>query len=320
MRNTKLLKIFAAILLVAIMSMNSAIIFASATEDNMSEVVANGYYRHPITGIIEDSGGESSAALGQSMVMSVAPTVAMLEEVDGKYYVTFSFNLMNSISDVEFQVQQRGDSDWEIVTHEIISTGDDVETFKIEIPTQDAIVRASAFVVPMGRSVVFYMDFIESDTTTSTSDDTTTTTTTTTSSSSSSDFESLLESADDVITSLDIDFGSDTDVLTDSSQSVTVDGNSVIIDDSVWLILLAYIFCGNVLSGVALFGIYMLIKKIINKNTVTKADDLNDDLDVDLDKQDDEADLNDDFSFDDLEDFNKDDSIVDVWSDSKDEN
>ncbi|MFI3141018.1 MAG: heme-binding Shp domain-containing protein [Clostridia bacterium] len=324
MRNTKYLKVITAIFMVMIMSINTAVIFASATEDNLTEVVANGYYRHPITGIIEDSGGESSSALGQSMVSSVAPTVAMLEEVDGKYYVTFAFNLMNSISNVEFQVQERDDSDWETVSHEIVSTGDDIETFKIEIPAADAIVRASAFVVPMGRSVVFYMDFIESDASSSltdtTTDSSTDTTTSSSTSSSSSDFDSLIASADDVITSYDITFSSDeTSSDEESSSSTDETSESLIIDDSVWLILLAYIFCGNVLSGTVLIVIYMLIKKAFEGGfkTTTKTETLNFEDDSDEDSKEDSS--FDDFDdFDDLDDLDNQ-EFTDVWSDTENE-
>lgn len=310
MINTKFLKVITAILMVMIVSINTAVIFASATEENLTEVVANGYYRHPITGIIEDSGGESSSALGQSMVSSVAPTVAMLEEVDGSYYVTFAFNLMNSISDVEFQVQERGDSDWETITHEIVSTGDDIETFKIEIPAADAIIRASAFVVPMGRSVVFYIDFIESDSASSSTD----TTTSSSTSSSSSDFDSLIASADDVITSYDISFSTD-EVSSDETDSQSTDENteSLIIDDSVWLVLLAYIFCGNVLSGTALIVIYMLIKKAFEGGF--KAKPKMDILDLDDDTN---EDVKEESSFDDFDDLDND-EFTDVWSDAKNE-
>lgn len=112
----------------------------------------------PQTGIIEDSGGESNAALGQSMVEGVVESVGLLEtDLDENQYLAFTFNLMDSISDVAIQTQGATSDDWNDVAFEIVAEGNDNKSFLIPVPTQSTIFRVSLFVKPMGRSVLFFM-------------------------------------------------------------------------------------------------------------------------------------------------------------------
>lgn len=128
----------------------------SAAEEYTVEIA--GYYAHPTTGIIEDSGGEANHALGQSMVAGVVDSVGLLEtDLDGNLYLSVTFHLMDSISDVSIQVQESGADSWETVAHETVEEGNDQATFQVALPSQNAILRGSLFVLPMGRSVVFYM-------------------------------------------------------------------------------------------------------------------------------------------------------------------
>lgn len=117
-----------------------------------------GYYAHPITGIIEDSGGEANAALGQSMVEGVVEAVGLLEtDLNENQYLAFTFNLMDSISDVKIQTQGSSNDSWNDVDFEIVAEGNDNKSFLIPVPTQSTILRVSLFVKPMGRSVLFFM-------------------------------------------------------------------------------------------------------------------------------------------------------------------
>ena len=138
---------------------------ALAAEAPCEAATATGHYRHPVTGIIEDSGGESSFALGQSMVDSVASPDALLETgADGQLYLDLRFNLMSNISQVDFAVQQPNDAQWTPLGYESIAKGDDTEDLRFAIPGKDAILRCQLFVDARGRSVVFYVtvgDFTE---------------------------------------------------------------------------------------------------------------------------------------------------------------
>lgn len=130
----------------------------SAQEE--ATVKMKGLYAHPYTGIIEDSGGESSQALGQSMVDKIVSEYGLLESGNnGQLYVAFSFSLMNSISQVTFTTQDQGNTTWTGVDPQIVATGDDNTTFRIPIESEGTVVKANCFVAPMGRSVIFYIVF-----------------------------------------------------------------------------------------------------------------------------------------------------------------
>lgn len=120
--------------------------------------VATGSYRHPGTGSIEDSGGTSSEALGQSMVTSVVSPEALLETAsDGSLYLSLRFNLMSNISKTDLAVQKPGESSWTPVTYEVTATDEDSKDLRIPIPAKDVIIRAECFVDAMGRAVIFYV-------------------------------------------------------------------------------------------------------------------------------------------------------------------
>lgn len=83
-------------------------------------------YTHPVTGVIEDSGGESSAATGQGMAESAVGTQGILEVTDsGKYYLTVRFSLMDYASGHDISVQNVGDSTWSSTSVTTTATGAD---------------------------------------------------------------------------------------------------------------------------------------------------------------------------------------------------
>ena len=128
--------------------------------------VIHGTYRHPITGVIEDSGGESKEALGQSMVDRIMPEKAYYEEVNGTNYLTFSLGLMNSISDVTFELDTGGG--FTPTSYERIFDGDDTADMRVKVSSKESILRAKFFVEPMGRYVVFFIhcsDFVAGNST-----------------------------------------------------------------------------------------------------------------------------------------------------------
>lgn len=115
----------------------------------------HGVYRHPVSGIIEDSGGEEKEALGQSMVDRIMSPKAYYEEANGSNYLTFSLSLMNSISDLSFDLDTGGG--FAPTSHERIFDGDDIADIRVRVASKDSILRAKCFVEPMGRNVVFYI-------------------------------------------------------------------------------------------------------------------------------------------------------------------
>lgn len=131
-----------------------------AFADNISSEGASVHasYRHPVTDKIEDSGGESSEALGQSMVTSMVDPQGLLEsDAEGNLYLSVRFHLMSNVSKVELAVQKPGDSEWTQPSWESTAKGDDSEDFRIAVPSKDAVIRARCFVDAMGREVVFFV-------------------------------------------------------------------------------------------------------------------------------------------------------------------
>lgn len=121
----------------------------------------NRCYSHPVTGVIEDSGGEASYATGQGMVEGAVYPDGMIEVTEsGGYYLTIKMSLMDYTSGHSFVVQNIGDSGWMSTATAVTATGSDsngtTADICIQVPSENCIVRGSMYVSPMGRDVVFY--------------------------------------------------------------------------------------------------------------------------------------------------------------------
>ena len=145
----------------------------SAASGNVYTCKLNRHYQHPVSGVIEDSGGKASFATGQGMVEGCTSDFAVMEESDsGHYYLTIRMSLMDFTSGHSFMVQNRGDTEWQETAAGITGTGSDTNgttnDICIQVPSENAIVRGTMYVEPMGRSVIWYMyasDFTEGNTT-----------------------------------------------------------------------------------------------------------------------------------------------------------
>lgn len=136
---------------------------AYAASGTVYSCAINRCYAHPLTGVIEDSGGESSYATGQGMVEGCVYSNGILEVTDdGAYYLTFRMSLMDYTSGHSFQVQNVGDSGWSTPS-EIGITGNGSDSngttadVCMRVPSENCIVRGFMYVEPMGRNVVFYL-------------------------------------------------------------------------------------------------------------------------------------------------------------------
>lgn len=133
-----------------------------AASGNVYTCTVHPCYAHPVTGEIEDSGGEASYATGQGMVDGVVYTTGILELTDsGEYYLTVRFSLMDQTSGHSFWVQNVGDSGWATPAVGVTGNGTDdngtTEDICIQVPGENCVVRCSMYVAPMGRDVVFYL-------------------------------------------------------------------------------------------------------------------------------------------------------------------
>ena len=136
---------------------------AYAASGTVYSCAINRCYAHPVTGVIEDSGGESSYATGQGMVEGSAYSNGIVEVTDdGACYLTIRMSLMDYTSGHSFQVQNVGDSGWSTPS-EIGITGNGSDSngttadVCMRVPSENCVVRGSMYVEPMGRDVIFYL-------------------------------------------------------------------------------------------------------------------------------------------------------------------
>lgn len=114
-----------------------------------------------MTGEIEDAGGEAGYATGQGMVQSVVYSTGILEVTDsGEYYLTVRLGMMDYASGHSFWVQNVGDSGWSAPAVGQTGSGSDgngtTADICIQVPSENCVVRASMYVEPMGREVIYY--------------------------------------------------------------------------------------------------------------------------------------------------------------------
>ena len=151
-----------AALLVLAAGQGAAPLSARAASGNVYTCVVHPCYAHPVTGAIEDSGGEASYATGQGMVEGAVYTTGILEVTDsGAYYLTIRMSLMSYTSGHSFWVQNVGDSSWSNPAVGVTGSGSDsngaTSDICIQVPSENCVVRVSMYVSPMGRDVIFYL-------------------------------------------------------------------------------------------------------------------------------------------------------------------
>lgn len=149
------------LILVVILSLGSFSKDVKASSGNVYSCQIARTYQHPVTGKVEDSGGNSSKATGQGMVEGAISSKGLLEVTDsGDYYLTFRISLVDYTSDLTFSVQKRGASGFQVQSVTQTATGKDnngtTKDLRIKLPSQDSIIRCSMYVKPMGRNVIFY--------------------------------------------------------------------------------------------------------------------------------------------------------------------
>ncbi len=162
MKNKACGKCFAVIMLVGLIlalciKLESDKVFAG----DLYNCQINPCYAHPVTGVIEDSGGAASYNTGQGMVAGTLATKGIFEVADdGNNYLTFRMFLYNYTSNHSFSVQNVGDSGWTPVSHTIVnhnsSQNNGTVDVKLWVPSENCVVRGTMHVDPMHRDVIFY--------------------------------------------------------------------------------------------------------------------------------------------------------------------
>lgn len=133
---------------------------ALAASNGIYTATATSHYKHPVTGIIEDSGGEGSYVLGQSMTDSALNKAALVEvDPQGNTYVTVRLNLMDNIQNPQFQVDGSRNGNFSAVSATVMQEDftENTTDFRMQVPDENAIIRCNMYVIPMGRDVIFYI-------------------------------------------------------------------------------------------------------------------------------------------------------------------
>ena len=133
---------------------------ALAASNGIYTATATSHYKHPTTGDIEDSGGEGSYVLGQSMTESALNKAALVEvDPQGNTYVTVRLNLMDNIQNPQFQVDGSRNGNFSAVSATVMQEDftENTTDFRMQVPDENAIIRCNMYVIPMGRDVIFYI-------------------------------------------------------------------------------------------------------------------------------------------------------------------
>lgn len=127
---------------------------AYATSNGIYTATATPHYRNPLTGKIEDSGGEDSEVLGQSMTESATYTKALVEvDSNGNTYITVRLKLMDNIQNPTFKVDGSSVSASLMQEDYSANTAD----YRRKVASENSVIRCSMYVVPMGRDVIFFI-------------------------------------------------------------------------------------------------------------------------------------------------------------------
>lgn len=127
---------------------------AYAASHGIYTATATPHYRNPLTGKIEDSGGEDSEVLGQSMTESATYTKALVEvDSNGNTYITVRLKLMDNIQNPTFKVDGSSVSASLMQEDYTANTAD----YRMKVASENSVIRCSMYVVPMGRDVIFFI-------------------------------------------------------------------------------------------------------------------------------------------------------------------
>lgn len=142
-------KLCCAVVVLALMAGITAV-QTLALSNGIYIATASPHYKHPVTGVIEDSGGEGSAVLGQSMTESALYNKALVEvDNKGTTYITVRLKLMDNIENPEFEVDGKSVSASLMQEDYTENTAD----YRMKVPSEKSIIKCSMYVVPMGRQV-----------------------------------------------------------------------------------------------------------------------------------------------------------------------
>lgn len=136
----------------------------NALEHGAYGVYAGTNYWNPDTGEIDD-GGTANAALGDGMSRSVTSTKALVEKDGDKYYVTLRLLLQSNCNSISL-FQRTGNNTYSKVSYQIMAENavEDSVDYRFQVNDPFAPIKASMYVVPMGRETTWFIQLDKSST------------------------------------------------------------------------------------------------------------------------------------------------------------
>lgn len=115
------------------------------------------YYLNPDTGKTDD-GGTGNAEIGEGMCRSAVYEKALLEQQDGKTWITLRMLLYSHISNIRIYTQNSPKGEYTEVKYSVMAENstNDSGDMRFEAPSADCYVKTKMYVAPMGRDVCFY--------------------------------------------------------------------------------------------------------------------------------------------------------------------
>lgn len=154
--NKKILSFFCmAVFLLSLSTMNA---FAAVLEDGAYTVSRQTSYVNPKTGNTADGG--KNIALGDSMCASIVEDHLLVEQVNGKTYITIGIGLMSNIENVRVQIEDQNGiyHDAKLtMTGSCLRNGDTCNHYRFEAYSADGCISPIIYVTPMGRDVQFFV-------------------------------------------------------------------------------------------------------------------------------------------------------------------
>lgn len=115
-------------------------------------------YVNPETGKTVDGG--TNIALGDSMCASIVEDHMLVEQTNGKTYLTIGIGLMSNVKDVRVQVKDQNGTykNAELtLTGSCQRDGDTCQHYRFEVRSMEEIISPILYVTPMGRDVQFFV-------------------------------------------------------------------------------------------------------------------------------------------------------------------
>lgn len=126
-------------------------------------------YVNPLTGATEDGG--TNITLGESMVSSIVEGQLLVEQTNGKIYVTIGLGLASNVSNVRIKTMNSSGAFSNVsatITGSSSANGDTVNHYRIQMNSLNDYISPILYVEPMGRDVQFFIKLNQSSITSGT--------------------------------------------------------------------------------------------------------------------------------------------------------